>query len=183
MTLPAKYQWLNEIDVLPRTISLALEQFGVAEVVGKGSNKTIIAWRDALNQAGVKVSGYTDDDIPWCGLLVAFIALMRMANPHEVVKDPLWALNWKTYGFRVKTPGLGDVLVFKRNGGGHVGFYVGEDDTCYHVLGGNQGNRVSIARVEKSRCVDARRPPYKTAPASAKRFVLTSGGSISRNES
>ena len=35
---------------------------------------------------------------------------------------------------------LGDILTFKRNGGGHVGLYVGEDKDCYHVLGGNQGN-------------------------------------------
>jgi len=50
------------------------------------------------------------------------------------------------------------VLVFDRAGGGHVGFYVGEDLTSYDVLGGNQGDRVSIMRLEKSRCVARRWP-------------------------
>jgi hypothetical protein len=38
-----------------------------------------------------------------------------------------------------------------RSGGGHVAFAVGEDATHFHVLGGNQGARVSIMRIEKAR--------------------------------
>jgi cell wall-associated NlpC family hydrolase len=36
---------------------------------------------------------------------------------------------------------LGDVLVFRRGGGGHVALYVGEDEEAFHVLGGNQADR------------------------------------------
>jgi len=52
----------------------------------------------------------------------------------------------------------GAVLVFERPGGGHVGFYVGEDATAYHVLGGNQGDAVTIARIAKDRCIARRWP-------------------------
>lgn len=182
MKLPSQYQWLDNIEVLPNNIVNALEYFGTQEVVGKGSNKTIIAWRDLLNQAGVTIKGYSDDDIPWCGLFAAIIVFFRKNNPHEVVKDPLWARNWLNYGIKVTKPALGDILVFGRNGGGHVGFYIGEDSTCYHVLGGNQSNKVCITRIQKSRCLGIRRPTYTNQPASAKQYFLSSTGTVSKNE-
>ena len=41
--------------------------------------------------------------------------------------------------------------MFSRGKGGHVGFVVGEDDTDYYVLGGNQGNSVNVVRISKDR--------------------------------
>lgn len=178
-----KYDWLETIGTLPRTIQAALELIGTREVVGKGSNRTIMDWRDALNQAGVKISGYSDDDIPWCGLFVAWVTYKRRDNASEVVKDPLWARNWANYGNKADKASLGDVLVFVRNGGGHVGFYIAEDATCYHVLGGNQSNSVTITRIEKSRCIAVRRPPYQNQPATVRPFIVASSGAISKNES
>jgi hypothetical protein len=32
--LPAQYQWLNTLDGRPNTITLALAEFGIKEVVG-----------------------------------------------------------------------------------------------------------------------------------------------------
>jgi len=182
MELPKQYQWLNKLEPLPKTVSLALKEYGVQEVVGKGSNKTIIAWRDELNHAGVKISGYSDDDIPWCGLFAAIIVFRRIGDAAEVVKDPLWARNWEYYGNKVTTPGLGDILVFVRDGGGHVGFYIGETSDAYLVLGGNQGNRVSITSISKTRCIAKRRPPYLNKPATVKPYHVTSAGKLSTNE-
>jgi len=64
----------------------------------------------------------------------------------------------RTWGANLAAAKLarGAVLVFELAGGGHVGFYVGEDLTSYHVLGGNQGKRVSVMRLEKSRCIRRR---------------------------
>jgi uncharacterized protein (TIGR02594 family) len=182
MSIPAAYAWLPTLSGLPKTISLAIKEYGVKEVIGRGSNKTIIAWRDELNHAGVKIEGYSDDDIPWCGLFAAIITYRRMKEAGEVVKSPLWARNWAKYGSKSAVPGLGDVLVFQRGSGGHVGFYVGEDRTCYHVLGGNQSNQVSIALIQKSRLLAARRPPYKTTRRAVKPYYLSTGGTISTNE-
>lgn len=182
MSIPSQYSWLNELSGLPNTIKLALAEFGVAEVVGKGSNRTIISWRDELNQAGVKISGYSDDDIPWCGLFAAIITLRRMGKASEVVKDPLWARNWQEYGVKSPKAGLGDILVFVRNGGGHVGFYVAEDTSAYHVLGGNQSNKVCITRVAKDRCIAVRRPPYMVTPEAVKPYVVSAKGTLSTNE-
>lgn len=167
---------------LPRVTQVALGLIGIQEVVGKGSNKTILDWRDQLNQAyGIdpnaqKISGYSDDDIPWCGLSAAYV-WFKAGKP--VVKDPLWARNWAHAGEPVgevirnrmvwamdRKASLGDRLVFVRNGGGHVGDYICEDATHYGVIGGNQGNRFSIVAIEKSRCIAVRRPPMRVAPAS-----------------
>jgi hypothetical protein len=49
-------------------------------------------------------------------------------------------------------------LVFKREGGGHVGFYLGEDASSYQVLGGNQDDAVSVARLPKTRLIASRCP-------------------------
>jgi hypothetical protein len=53
---------------------------------------------------------------------------------------------------------IGSVLVFKRGSGGHVGFAIGKDDTHFYVLGGNQSDAVTIARIAKSRLLCARWP-------------------------
>lgn len=195
MSKLGQYEWLDEVEGKPRTIILGIELLGTKEIVGRGSNKTIIEWRDELVANGIKVASYSDDDIPWCGLFAAVITFRRSSNPSEVVKEPLWALNWAGYGKEVATrvngvlrnvsglvPSLGDVLAFKRTKGGHVGFYVGEDARCFHVLGGNQSNNVTITRLEKSRCVAVRRPPYRTTPVACKPFLLRAEGAVSTNE-
>ena len=53
------------------------------------------------------------------------------------------------------TPCLGTVMVFWReslaSGKGHVGFYVGEDDEAYQILGGNQSDKVCLMWLGKDR--------------------------------
>jgi uncharacterized protein (TIGR02594 family) len=182
MSLPEKYKWLEAIGTLPKTISIGLTYLGTRETVGKGSNRTIMEWRDRLNHGGVMIDGYSDDDIPWCGLFVAWVTYCR-GDASEVVQSPLWARNWLKYGKTVATPMLGDVLVFSRNGGGHVGFYIAEDASAYHVLGGNQSNAVTITRIEKARCIGSRRPLYKNQPSTVKPYIVAASGTLSKNES
>ena len=71
--------------------------------------------------------------------------------------NPYWARNWLLFGQTVQ-PIIGAVLIFERGSGGHVGFAVGEDDTHFYVLGGNQSDAVTIARIAKSRLLGARWP-------------------------
>jgi len=84
---------------------------------------------------------------------------------------------------KAKEPMLGDVLTFKRDGGGHVGIYVGEDKTHYHVLGGNQSNMVNVVRIAKTRLFKARRTLWKIAqPANVRKVYLEPKGIITTNE-
>lgn len=173
--LPNGYEWLSEVGTLPRTIQEALKLYDTREIVGPKHNQTILGWAAEVGLEKI----YTADETAWCGLLVAVV--VKRAGK-TVIDKPLWARNWAKFGDAVDQPGLGDVLVFVRDGGGHVGFYVAEDATAYHVLGGNQGNRVSITRVAKDRCVAKRRPPYNLAPASVKPYRVKASGTLSANE-
>lgn len=169
------YEWLKS-ETAPRILVQAVKQLGVKEFVGKEHNPIILGWAKSLGLERI----YTNDEIPWCGL---FIAECCRAAGLEVVERPLWALNWNKFGNRVSDPMLGDVLTFKRNGGGHVGIYVGEDKTHYHVLGGNQANAVNVVRIAKNRLNQARRTAWKIAqPANVRKIYLEPKGLITTNE-
>ena len=97
---------------------------------------------------------------PWCGDLVE--TSIRMGLPDEPLlgalgSNPYWARNWLLFGQAVQ-PITGAVLIFERGVGGHVGFAVGQDDTSFYVLGGNQSAAVTVARIAKSRLLGARWP-------------------------
>lgn len=179
MTYPKNYDWLGSVGPLPRTIQEGLALHGTLEAPGAADNPKIMAW---AREVGKDVAAaYGADSVPWCGLFAA-VVVQRAGKP--VISGPLWAKNWARFGEKTATPSLGDVLVFTRpGGGGHVGFYVAEDDSAYHVLGGNQGDAVSIVRIARGRCIAARRPYFKiAAPASVKPYHVKSGGSLSGNE-
>ena len=98
------------------------------------------------------------------------------------MNSPLWALSWNKFGVGVTEPMLGDIVTFKRDGGGHVAIYIGEDATAYHVMGGNQGNQVCVTRIAKSRLSAARRPEYTSKPVNVRKVMLASNGVLSTNE-
>ena len=172
-SLAAAYQWLRTVNP-PRIIVEALEHYGLKEVPGPVNAPEIMAWAKELGIA------YQADSVPWCGL---FAAKVVKDAGWEPVAGPLWARNWAKWGNPSPLPGLGDVLTFVRESGGHVGFYVGEDATTFHVLGGNQGDSVSITRIAKTRLLKARRPVWRVGqPASVKPYRLSATGTVSENE-
>lgn len=161
----------------PRWMRVARSLLGTKETPGVASNPVILNWAQRL---GAKVLGipYTADSTPWCGLFVAHVlGVSGVAVPKLAVRASIWA-DW---GEHLERPVLGSVLVFTRKGGGHVGFYAGEDETTYHVLGGNQSDAVTLTRIVKDRLAAARWPrgePMKSfGPA-----MVHLKGSISRNE-
>jgi uncharacterized protein (TIGR02594 family) len=173
--LPAVYRWLTALGPLPRMIEEALKLFGTIETPGTADNPTILAWAAETGLGRV----YTADSVPWCGL---FMALVATRAGKSLPSSPLWALSWSKFGDPGGQPRLGDVLTFKRDGGGHVALYVGEDAACYHVLGGNQSDKVCITRIQKTRLYAVRREYRIGPPASAKPYVLAATGAISGNE-
>lgn len=173
--LPSTYRWLETVGVLPRMVQEALKLYGTIETPDAGNTATIMDWAKETELGKV----YTADAIPWCGLFMAVVA-KRAGKSYP--STPLWALSWSKFGEKAGQPRLGDVLVFKRPGGGHVGLYVGEDSSCYHVLGGNQSDAVTITRIRKDRLYAVRREYKIGMPASAKPYVLAATGGISDNE-
>lgn len=157
------YKFLNEQPV-PKMMQQALRLLGTKEKAGKANNPVIMSWAKEL-----KIP-YHADSVPWCGL---FMAIVAKRADKDVPDKPLWARNWANWGDEVKSPVLGDVLVFVRQGGGgHVGLYVGEDLANYHVLGGNQSDMVSIVKIAKNRLIAARNQYKIGQPAYCKKIYF-----------
>lgn len=153
---------------------------GVTEDGGAGSNQQILAWAKDL---GIP---YGDDEIPWCGLFVSHCIGSQLTS-EPLPTGPLGARSWARFGNEVK-PQPGAVMVFwrksKASGLGHVGFYAGEEEGGgpYHILGGNQNDRVCVTKVSRDRFLEARWP--STVPAAkGKAFkVKPDGKPVSTNE-
>lgn len=175
--IPEQYSWLKK-EPAPKILIEALKEYGTVEVKGTASNPKILKWSHEVgSDLGIE---YSDDSVPWCGLFVAACAKRAGYSPPLV---SIRASSWDSWGDPVKDVYLGDILRFQREGGGHVGIYVGEDDVAYHVLGGNQSDSVNITRIFKDRLVTIRRSPFKLGPPkNLRRIYLSPKGTISRNE-
>ena len=159
-------------NATPRWLRTAQSFNGLREVAGPKHNKTILGWLEKLN------AWWRDDETPWCGVFVGH-CLHEAALP--IPKYYMRAKAWADYGSLLQRDRLapGAILVFDRAGGGHVGFYVGEDAGHYFVLGGNQGNAVNVMKLGKTRLLASRWP--KGEPVIGKP-VYMKGGKVSANE-
>lgn len=151
----------------PAWLKAARAKLGTREPPGAANNPTILDW---VKKLGMKVLGiaYSADSVPWCGLFVAACVVEDGLTPAPIA---VRASSWSKWG-KVLAPAdlaLGAVLVFQRPGGGHVGFYVGGNATAYRVLGGNQGDAVTLAGIKKSRCVARRWPEGRAHGAAPQR--------------
>lgn len=175
--LPKQYQWLAK-EPGPQMLLQALATFGVKEFLGPTDNPLILAWAEEVGLRNM----YRHDATAWCGLTVAVWA-KRAGWDCNPVNNALWARNWALWGTKQTVAMLGDVLVFPRGKGGHVTLYVGEDDTHYHCLGGNQSDQVNIVRKPKKPIIAIRRAPWRIVqPANVRRVILAPTGLISEKE-
>ncbi|WP_208859131.1 TIGR02594 family protein [Methylobacterium phyllostachyos] len=133
---------------------------GTREDPSRGSNPDIINW---ATEQGIRYSG---DDIPWCGLFVGH-CISSTLDREPIPANVLSARAWSRFGIKT-SPTPGAIMVFWRksiqSGLGHVGFYAGEDDSAYRILGGNQSDSVSLAWIRMDRLVDARWPSTVPQP-------------------
>ncbi len=133
-------------------IDIAESYIGLEEVDGGASNPEILKWAKELDQ-----KYYTTDSIPWCSLFTSYCLYKAGVDVKKELPNPLWARDNLKLGVETE-PCFGAVMVFGRDGGGHVAFAISQDDNYYHVLGGNQGDKVSVIRHAKSGLLGARWP-------------------------
>ncbi len=155
---PASVDWIP--TELPWMVEGA-RHAGLKEIPGPANDPTIMNWAASLN-----AGGYSSDEVPWCGLFVGH-CISSQLDDESIPTNFLGARKWENFG-QPTQPCFGSVLVFwrvKKNGRkGHVGFYWAEDNTHFHVLGGNQSNKVSVKRIhKKTRFLQARWPTTSTA--------------------
>jgi uncharacterized protein (TIGR02594 family) len=107
------------------------------------------------------------DETPWCSAFVNGIAWELRLPRSKSARARSWLNVGVPVWINEARPGS-DVVVLKRGTGiqpgpevieapGHVGFFAGLQDSRVLVLGGNQGNQVTIASFHLDRLLGIRR--------------------------
>lgn len=132
---------------------LAERFIGLTEVPGAASSPQILAMLQ-LDQPWPP-----GDDVPWCSAFCNWIAwLLDLPRSRSLA-----ARSWLTVGTPVKLDEAKvgfDVVVLKRGTNpahGHVGFYAGSAPDSVLILGGNQGDAVSIQPYPSASVLSVRR--------------------------
>lgn len=138
----------------PAWMELALLEAAedVREVPGVGDNPRIIDYHRATVQKA------TEDEVPWCSAFACW------AMENAGIKSPQDAVarTWEAWGTGIQRAPQGAVVVMWRESRsswkGHVGFLMASSVDRVLVLGGNQGDAVSIRSYPKSQVLSYRWP-------------------------
>lgn len=131
-------------------VTEARKHIGLNEEPGEGNNPTIVSWWKDIKRGGIKL-----DSVPWCAAFVGS-CLERVGIESTRFESARSYLNW---GQPLPEAIYGCIVVFNRDGGGHVGFVVGKDKQGrLMVLGGNQNDAVNIAPFSVMRVAGYRWP-------------------------
>jgi len=143
--LPTQANWMP----------VALDEVGVSEIVGAEDNPRILEYHQATS---LKAS---NDETPWCAAYVNWV----LSQVNIEGTDRANARSFTHWGLPLEEPKYGCIVVLKRGDNkfnGHVGFYVNSlPNGRIQLLGGNQGNKVSVAAFKKSDVI-AYRWPFTT---------------------
>lgn len=138
-------------DADPKWYQIAWGERGQAETPGGSDNPRILEYQKACS------FNPHDEDVPWCSSFANWV--MREAGIKG--SGEASARSWLRWGDKLDKPRRGCVVVLTRPGSetnGHVAFYVGEQGDNFLLLGGNQGNQVSVKPYAKSRLLGFRWP-------------------------
>jgi len=139
---------------MSKILQIACAELGVKEIPGSDHNELILAY---AHEAGFE--WVNDDETPWCSIFVNWVA----KKAGYIQSKNAAARSWLTIGQNVAQPEPGDLVIFWRehldSWKGHVGFFLGFDSTLerIYVLGGNQGNQVSITAYSEEQLLGFRK--------------------------
>lgn len=141
----------------PAWLVEARKYIGTREIPGIRHEPLILQWWRKIRRGGIK-----DDETPWCA---AFVGAC-LEDVGIVSSRFESARSYLTWGRQIDKPVHGCIVVFSRDGGGHVGFLVGVDAKGgLLILGGNQGNAVNVRSFPRSRVSGYRWPLAVPVPA------------------
>lgn len=156
-TIIAEFPQVAEAPQFPAQTSsesgwmeVAKQELGQKEIPGAGSNPRIEEYHKT------STLGSKADSVPWCSSFVNFcITKSGLTGTNSAL-----ARSWVTWGQEIPSFVPGCVVVLERGESpkGHVGFYVGMDGNNVKLLGGNQGDAVSIASFDSARVIAKRLP-------------------------
>lgn len=135
---------------------IALAEIGTAEIPNVKANPRIVDYHQATTLRA------KSDEVPWCS---SFVNWVLQTAGYPTTRSAA-ARSWVRYGKACEMQRAAIVVLSRGNNPafGHVGFIDRFDGSYVWVLGGNQNNRVSIARYPLSRVVACRMPVAKIAP-------------------
>ena len=152
----------------PRWLELAEAELGTKEVVGKADNPRIMAYYADAGHPEI-----AHDEVAWCA---AFTNAM-LARAGLRGTNSLAARSFERYGTKLAAPEVGCIAVFprgKKSWEGHVGIVAEVVGSSVVLLGGNQGNAVSLARYPIAKAVAWRWPPQMPAQPKVKDVIAVS---------
>lgn len=151
----------------PAWLTLARAELGVKEGAGAANNPRVLAYYADAGHAEVD-----HDDVAWCAAFVGAM-LHRAGLP---TSGSLAARSYLTWGKGISKPYPGCVAVFKRGKGwqGHVCFFLRVVGEWIEVIGGNQGDSVSVTRMKASDLLGYREP----VTASNSRTLRAGGAAV-----
>lgn len=137
---------------------LAMRFVGIKELAGTDKNNPFIMSFLTLDN-----SWPGNDEVAWCSAFVNYVAwLLRLPRSKSLA-----ARSWLGVGIPVVTLERGfDIVILNRGGSpdptvlaapGHVGFFGGMEQGRVLVLGGNQGNSVSLVSFPQDQVLGYRR--------------------------
>jgi uncharacterized protein (TIGR02594 family) len=131
------------------------------QFVGRNENRA--ADRNLLGDFFKAANVNVDPKITaWCAAFVnAVLATNGLPTVNQVTGGSnLTARNFLGYGSETTKPEPGDIVILKRGGGGHVGFFQGfTDKGDVRVLGGNQSDGVNTSTFKAKDVLGFRRAP------------------------
>lgn len=155
--------------------SIAESHVGLREFPGATHNPAVVQMFADSGHAWVQ-----DDETPWCAAFVGSV----LAQAGVQGTGALNARSYLDWGQEVplERAQRGDIVVFWRGSRdgwqGHVGFYHGIDGNNILVLGGNQGNAVSVAPYSADRLLGVRRATQPRTSATESRTVQASAAQM-----
>lgn len=157
----------------PAWLQLARGEIGVEEWAGKKNNPRVLQYYVDAGHPEIKA-----DEVSWCAAFTcAMLERAGYASPKTLA-----ARDFCDWGREARAPYVGCVAVFWRTSPkgwqGHVGFYVGETPTHILVLGGNQSDGVTVAKMPKSRLLGYREPRPLATSGTVKGAALAVAGSV-----
>lgn len=145
----------------PAWLAAAWTEFGVREKPGAANAAAVLAYFAEAGHGKIR-----DDATPWCAAFVG--AMLNRAG--VAPSGSLMARSYLKWGETIVAPRLGAITVLTRGksaSAGHVGFYLGQAGTRVFLLGGNQGDAVTVDAFDANRVLGYRWPYPLAAEAAA----------------
>jgi uncharacterized protein (TIGR02594 family) len=161
-------------DGSPVWLEAARADIGICERTPKGGPSVIVRqWFAVVPE----LKGSDPRKVPWCAVWVCKV-LESVGVPSSKSGMARSYLRW---GEALEAPRIGCIVVLWRGSHddgetGHVGFYVGETRTHIRVLGGNQGDAVSVAEFPRKRVLGYRWPRHSSRIVTAGKVGAGSNG-------